>query len=188
MQPETADAAKEIVIPTVYANGMTQEEMMQVTLKRQLAEIQQKLTVSSVLTMEQKGISIDTASLENIIQNLREMEKAYYNSQVSSDQNVSDTDGSLELLQETLAKRDDIRECSMQRALGSSVRKQLLLKQSTNCMQRQGSKVLQKTEWLGTYETVSTQVRPDLGDSIQKAFGNISSILQDLGLEDTNDK
>ena len=45
--------------------------------------------------------------------------------------------------------------------------------------------MLQKTEWLGTYETVSTQVRPDLGDSIQKAFGNISSILQDLGLEDT---
>lgn len=183
MQPETADAAKEIVIPTVYANGMTQEEMMQVTLKRQLAEIQQKLTVSSVLTMEQKGISIDTASLENIIQNLREMEKAYYNSQVSSDQNVSDTDGSLELLQETLAKTDDIANAHAA-VLGSSVRKQLLL--TVNELHAAtGSKVLQKTEWLGTYETVSTQVRPDFGDSIQKAFGNISSILQDLGLEDT---
>lgn len=33
------------------------------------------------------------------------------------------------------------------------------------------------------YETVGTQVRTDLGDSIQKAFGNINTILEDLQLE-----
>ena len=38
---------------------------------------------------------------------------------------------------------------------------------------------------LTSYETVSTEVRSDLGDDIKKAFGNIESILADEGLEDT---
>lgn len=35
------------------------------------------------------------------------------------------------------------------------------------------------------YETMGTQVREDLGDSIEKAFGNVAEILADLGFEDT---
>ncbi len=37
-----------------------------------------------------------------------------------------------------------------------------------------------------SYETLGTQVRRDLGDSIKKAFGNVDDILKDLGL-DTNE-
>ena len=35
------------------------------------------------------------------------------------------------------------------------------------------------------YETMGTQVREDLGDSIEKAFGNVAEILAGLGFEDT---
>lgn len=183
MQKNAEDASEKTVIPMVYTNGMTQEEMMQVTLKRQLAEIQQKLTVTSVLTMEQKGISVDLAPLEKIIQNLREIENEYYKAQVTSDQDISGTDASLDLLQETLAKTDDIANAHAA-VLGGSVRKQMLL--TVNELHAAtGSRVMQKAEWFGTYETVSTQVRSDLGDSIHKAFRSIPSLLQDLGLEDT---
>lgn len=37
-----------------------------------------------------------------------------------------------------------------------------------------------------SYETLGTQVRRDLGDSIKKAFGNVDDILKDFGL-DTNE-
>lgn len=35
------------------------------------------------------------------------------------------------------------------------------------------------------YETMGTEVRPDLGDSMKKAFSNVPDILEDFGLEDT---
>ena len=35
------------------------------------------------------------------------------------------------------------------------------------------------------YETLKTEPRADLGDSIQKAFRNVDSILEDLGLDAT---
>ncbi|MBQ6258867.1 MAG: hypothetical protein IJJ79_04210, partial [Lachnospiraceae bacterium] len=38
-----------------------------------------------------------------------------------------------------------------------------------------------------TYETIGTQVRRDLGDSIKKAFSNVSDILSSLDMEDNED-
>ncbi len=35
------------------------------------------------------------------------------------------------------------------------------------------------------YDTLRTQVRPDLGDRIEKAFSNVDAILKDLELETT---
>lgn len=168
-------------IPTVYTSDMTESEIMQVTLKRQLVEIQKKLTLQSALSMEQKGIHIETESLDNIIAELREIENAYYSKQIAGDMMVDNEE--LSLLQETLSKSDDIANAHAS-VLGGSVRQQTLLTLN-ELHAATSSAVAQKAEWLGTYETVSTQVRADLGDDIKKAFTSIPSILEEIGVEDT---
>ena len=35
------------------------------------------------------------------------------------------------------------------------------------------------------YETLFTEPRPEYGDSIQKAFSNISSLMEEMGIENT---
>lgn len=168
-------------IPTVYTSDMTESEIMQVTLKRQLVEIQKKLTLQSAISMEQKGIHIETESLDKIIEELREIENAYYSKQVAGDAVVENDE--LNLLQETLSKTDDVASAHAS-VLGGSVRQQALLTLN-ELHAATNSTVAQKSEWQGTYETVSTQVRSDLGDDIKKAFSSIPSILEEIGMEDT---
>lgn len=173
--------SQDIVIPKVYMEGMSGDDILKVTMKRQLEEIRQKMTLQSAAAMERKGIHIETEPLENIIKSLREMENAYYSSQVGREAAVDD--GDLDLLQESLEKTADIADAHAA-LLGSGVRKQALL--TVNELHAAvSSRNIGRSEWNSVYETVSTQVRADLGDSIQKAFAGVPSILEQMGLEDT---
>lgn len=169
-------------IPTVYQKDMSEEEIARVTLKRQVEEIRQKMTLQSAVLMAQKGIRVDTASLNQIISELREQEQNYYSNQIGA--RVEDIPGEqMDLLQETLSKARDIAE-SHAAILGTRVRQQELLTMN-ELHGAISSQVANRQEWNGVYETVSTQIRKDLGDSIQKAFDGIPEMLADLGLEDT---
>ena len=99
-------APKDVVIPKVYTAGMDGADILKVTMKRQLEEIRQKMTLQSAVAMERKGIHIETEPLENIIKSLREMENAYYSSQVGEGPVIDGED--LDLLQESLRKTGDI--------------------------------------------------------------------------------
>lgn len=177
-----ADSSEKAAIPVTYTADMTQEEILQVSVKRQLEEIRQKMTLQSAVAMEKKGIHIETESLEKIIRSLREMENAYYSSQVREGTAPLEEEH-LDLLQETLGKTMDIAN-SHAALLGSGVRKQALL--TVNELHAAASsQTANRSEWNGVFETVSTQVRGDLGDSIQKAFEGIPAILEEMGLEDT---
>lgn len=180
-QPEVA-MPKDMVIPAVFSKGMTPEEIHQVTLKRQLEEIRQKMTLQSAAAMEKNGIHIETEPLENIIRSLRELENAYYSSQVGQKDSVAEP-GQMDLLQETLGKTADIAN-SHAALLGSGVRRQELL--TVNELHAAArSQTANRNDWNGVFEKVSTQARADLGDSIQKAFEGIPALLEEIGLEDT---
>lgn len=174
-------APKDVVIPKVYTAGMDGADILKVTMKRQLEEIRQKMTLQSAVAMERKGIHIETEPLENIIKSLREMENAYYSSQVGEGPVIDGED--LDLLQESLRKTGDIADAHAA-LLGSRVRQQELLT-INELHAAASSRNFGRSEWNSVYETVSTQVRADLGDSIQKAFAGVPSMLGQMGLEDT---
>ncbi|MCD7824527.1 MAG: DUF6240 domain-containing protein [Clostridiaceae bacterium] len=171
------------IIPPVYAGDMTEQEIQAVTLKRQLEEIRQKMTLQSAVAMEQKGIHVETEALENIIRQLRQIENTYYTAQAVQDGTVPEA-GQMDLLQETMEKAADIAKAPAAILGAGSIRQQQMLTMN-ELHAAVGSETLSKTVWNETYETVSTQVRSDLGDSIQKAFSGISGLLGDLGMEDT---
>jgi len=169
-------------IPSVYTAGMTEEDILRVTMKRQLEEIRHKMTIQSAIAMEKKGIHIEIEPIDNIIHALREIENAYYSSQVAGEGKAVEPEH-LELLQESLAKASDIARAHAS-ILGGSVRQRALL--TVNELHAAaGSQVARRNDWNGVYETVGTQVRADLGDSIQKAFEGIPAMLEDMGMERT---
>lgn len=169
-------------VPMVYGKDMSEDEIAQVTLKRQVEEIRQKMTLQSAVRMAQKGIQVETASLNQIISELRQQEQNYYSGQVGA--RMEDIPaGQFDLLQETLSKTDDIANAHAS-ILGTRVRQQELL--TVNELHKAvSSQVAGRQEWNGVYEAVSTRARKDLGDSIQKAFQSVPEILSDMGLEDT---
>ena len=169
-------------IPLVYTDDMTPQEILEVTLKRQLEEIRQKMTVQAAIRMEQKGISPDTESLEKIIEELRNIETMYYSRKIGMETEAL-ADDERDLFQETLSKTADIAN-SHAALLGTGVRQRELL--TVNELHAAvGSVAANRKEWQGVYETVATEVRTDLGDSIRKAFQGIPEILQDMGMENT---
>lgn len=180
VQADTASAA--IVIPADYTKGMTEKEALCITLKRQLEEIRQKMTVQSAAAMEKRGIHVDTAPLDKVINELRSMENAYYCSQAGIDAETVEPK-QLAVFQESLEKTSDIARAHAA-LLGTEVRKRSLL--TVNELHAAiSSQTANRKEWNQVYETVGTQVRTDLGDSIRKAFEGIPAMLQELGLEDT---
>ena len=178
-QNNAQDESRQVTIPFVYTDGMDKQDILQVTLKRQVEEIRQKMTVQAAVQLGQKGMQIDTAPLEQIIQELRNIENTYYMQQMGKEAEVL-TDSELDLFQETLSKKADI-SVSHAALLGTGMRQHKLL--TVNELHAAiGSTVANRKEWNGVYETVSTQIRKDLGDSIQKAFENVPDILKDMGL------
>jgi len=178
---ESAVSGEDRQIPQIAADGMGEADILQITIKRQLAEIRQKMTVQSVMTMEKRGIHIETEPLEQIIKSLREMENAYYSRQAGKGVAVSDS--ALGILQESLEKTGDIANAHAA-LLGIGVRQQQLLTVNTLHAAAR-SQTANRQDWGSVFERVSTQVRPDLGDSIKKAFQGVPDILKDMGLEDT---
>lgn len=169
-------------IPVLYAFDMTELDIVTVTVKRQLEEIRQKMTMQAAISMERRGIHVETESLNRLVEELRRMENAYYSAQVTGDSHGVEEE-ELGLLQETLSKTRDIAH-SHASLLGAGVRRQVLL--TVNELHGAiSSPNWNRHTWNGTYEAVSTQVRSDLGDSIQKAFAGIPDILEDMGLEVT---
>ena len=172
------------LLPKVSEDDKTfsDEEKVQITLKRQLEEIRQKMTLQAAVSMERRGIHVETEPLERVIGELRQMENAFTAKQTGEGVEAI-TESEFLLLQETLEKTNDISN-GFAGVLGGSIRQYMLL--TVNELHAAvSSETLSKRVWTGTYETVQTQVRADLGDSIKKAFEGIPAMLENMGLEDT---
>lgn len=172
------------LLPKVPEDDKTfsNEEKVQITLKRQLEEIRQKMTLKAAVSMEKRGIHVETEPLEKVIGELRQMENAFAAKQIGEGAEKI-TEPEFLLLQETLEKTNDISN-GFAGVLGGNIRQHMLL--TVNELHAAvSSEALSKRVWTGTYETVQTQVRADLGDSIKKAFEGIPDMLESMGLEDT---
>lgn len=181
-EKEPEDTGKNAKISTILRGDLSIRERLQITLKRQLEEIRQKMTLQATISMERRGIHVETEALDNVIKELHRMETDYTVKQLE-ELEEAEAEEKADLLQETMEKTDDISK-GFAGVLGTGIRYHKLL--TVNELHSAvSSQNLGRKEWADAYETVKTTVREDLGDSIQKAFEGVPAMLEEMGLEDT---
>ncbi len=175
---KAADAAN---LTTAEYTGAYVEDIVK---KRQLEEIRLLMTKEAGLMLMKKGIDLDTADLEKLVDELKAQEAEYFkNLGKLVDTELSDDDisiykesiGAVEFLKAGPAYiiggavRGDF-ETTIEGSLGAS-------KAMLNAI------TLNKAE--AAYEALMTRPDREYGDSLSKAFGNIDELLFDIGLDNT---
>lgn len=157
-------------------------EITDITLHRQLEEIRLKMTTEASQKLEEMGIQIDMEHISDIIAGLKEIENSYYR-ELFKEAGVDATDEQVELMKQTAQKTETLATMP-DTLLGKTFATRA--EQTVDTLVEAGQEMKNQMEKAGeAYETLGTEVRKDLGDSIKKAFQNISDILKDLGMEPT---
>lgn len=146
--------------------------------RRVLEEIRLHMTVETNLKLLESGFSIDTASMEETIEALKMAEESIAKQYFPGSDNAVENYRSLEKANQLLKEipglpfktvvdfADRLAKVTTQQFHEGGVANEAAYKQAG-----------------AAYETIGTAPRSDLGDSIQKAFGNVDVILQELGYE-----
>lgn len=160
----------------------TQKGQQLLTARRQLEEIRLAMTAEANYRLLKQGISIDTEPLVKLVEQLKDQENEYYRNLLMSE-GVDATKEQVELFGEVDKKVTDMRYVpayvlGMKDADVSTI----------NGVHEAGTELKTSFEKASRqYETLITAPRADLGDSIQKAFRNVDDILNDLGMELTDE-
>ena len=160
----------------------TQKGQQLLTAHRQLEEIRLAMTAKANYRLLKQGISIDTEPLVKLVEQLKDQENEYYRNLLMSE-GVDATKEQVELFGEVDKKVTDMRYVpayvlGMKDADVSTI----------NGVHEAGTELKTSFEKASRqYETLMTAPRADLGDSIQKAFRNVDDILNDLGMELTDE-
>ncbi|MCI9059188.1 MAG: hypothetical protein HFH52_05320 [Lachnospiraceae bacterium] len=156
------------------------EDMEFLTAKRQLEETRLMMTAQANYALLKQGISIETKPLAELVEQLKSMEDQYYKSLLSQN-GIPATSENTEVFAETMGKTKELAE-----APASVLGKIRTSQDGINTMHETGRSEQAKMERAGeAYETLRTEPRKDMGDSIQKAFRNVDDILKDIGMETT---
>lgn len=159
-----------------------QTELSMLTTTRQRDESWMLLSVQANYALLKKGIAIDTMGIEQVLQEIRGLEKEYLSvmlaaeSAEKTEKNVAEYMEFSEQLNEVKTAPADILAhfSDMSQVSFSTLREAGL---SAGERYREAER---------RYETLWTAPRRDMGDSIQKAFANVDDILKDLGMETTS--
>lgn len=149
-----------------------------ITARRQLEEVRLLMTVEANVKLLKSGFSIDTAPIEETIDALKTLE----GSASGQTRTVGEAG---DLCRETMGK---VREIPYMPAV--AVGRVLTTRDSLtiNSLYETGQQIRDAFRAAGeAYETMFTEVRSDLGDSIQKAFRNVDALLTEMGEELTDE-
>ncbi len=174
---DNGDASEKGKIP---ADGPESEIPANITARRQLEEIRLIMTVEVNRKLLGSGYAIDTTELEQLVNALRQLEQRQQRILFGE----TDPERAAEkaaLYNETRSKVEELPYLPV--AIAGRFRitdEDFTLNQvhiSGTALRSQYDEAKER------YETWMTNTREDLGDSIQKAFRNVDSILEDLGME-----
>lgn len=153
-----------------------------ITARRQLEEIRLSMSIEAVRNMSAKGIDLDISNLERIVDELRVQEQQAKEAMLQ-ETGLPETDENKQLLSDTVQAAKQVLAAPMP-FLGTAMEAQ-----DADTLRQLSEKAVNFTDSFARaeqgYEAVGTEVRRDLGDSIQKAFTNVDSILLDLNMECT---
>ena len=154
------------------------EDLAFLKAKRQLEETRLAMTMQANYALLKQGISIETQPLEELVEQLKEQENAYYASLLGQS-GIEATQQNVDMFSGTMAKTEELKGVPAY-TLGSVK----TAEDTINTIHEAGTSKQAQMERAGeAYETLQTAPRKDLGDSIQKAFGNVDDILEDLDME-----
>lgn len=160
----------------------TQKGQQLLTARRQLEEIRLAMTAEANYRLLKQGISIDTEPLVKLVEQLKNQENEYYRNLLMSE-GVDASEEQVELFGEVDKKVTDMRYVPAY-VLGMKDAEMSTI----DGVHKAGMELKSSFEKASQqYETLMTAPRADLGDSIQKAFRNVDDILNDLGMELTDE-
>lgn len=148
------------------------------TARRQLEEVRLRMTIEANVKLLRSGFQIDTAPMEELIERLRAAEEMLTEQGIPQTAEVMEKIDGLRAMPAATLSYVVSREISFTiEALhekGSELQSEF---------ERAGSEQVRRETARGRYETMQTEVRADLGDSIRKAFRNVDDILTDMNRE-----
>ncbi|MCT4687629.1 DUF6240 domain-containing protein [Vallitalea sp.] len=151
-----------------------------ITAKRQLEEIRLKMTIESANRMIDNGIKIDTAPLNQLVEELKKLERADIKNELSS-VGAKATDSNIDKMNQILETVEKARNTSTN-VLGQVMKKEVdfTLKAITG----NNNDITNKSNMLQEmYDKLGTKPRADLGDNIKKTFNQVESILKELNID-----
>lgn len=152
-----------------------------ITAKRQMEEIRLTMTIDAARAMESKGIHLDPTNLMEIVEELRALEKEA-TEKLLVDAGLPTDEQTMEIAAGTLQAGRDILQAPVS-VFGKTI--ETAQYDTIADVAAAGNELRSQQAAAESYETVGTEVRRDLGDSITKAFSNVDDILRDLGLPET---
>lgn len=161
-------------------------EQDNLTARKQLEEIRLRMTAEVNVKLLKSGFAIDTAPMEELIEALRKAEEAVA-------QNYFPDDAQAVLKYENWNETNDVMRDmpELPAKLLGTVRIHDGDGQSATILEDfhdEGVSLKQDYDRAGqAYESLMTEPRADLGDSIRKAFGNVDELIRELGLEPTEE-
>lgn len=146
---------------------------------RQIYELQLKMTISSTAFLLRNGIEVDTLGLEELLSNINQVQQ--HRQEILFQQgDAKKNAAAAALFERTVQVTKELPQLPAAMLGKAALRREFSLEivyQEGEALRARYEKAAQE------YETLGTEVRRDLGDSIQKAFGHVDSILAELGLE-----
>ncbi len=151
-----------------------------ITERRRLEEVRLKMTLQAAGTLIKKGIDINVAPLEQLVEELRELENQYFRERFA-EVGVTGEEGEVAILKEATEKVGGLYTAP---AYVLGLRFLEDGRPTLRDYADEAATLKGKLEAAGEkYEQLMTTPRKDMGDSIQKAFRNVDDILEDLGYE-----
>lgn len=155
-----------------------------ITAKRQLEEIRLKMTIESANRMLDNGIKIDTAPLNQLVEELKQLERADIKNELSS-VGAKPTESNIDKMNKVLETVEKARNTSTN-ILGQVMKKAVdftlkAITSDTNDITNK-SNMLQEM-----YDKLGTKPRADLGDNIKKTFNQLENILKELNIDINTD-
>lgn len=149
-----------------------------ISARRRLEETRLMMSIQADSRLQKQGIEMDTLGLSEFVEELKIQEQNYYQKLLMA--------GGIDAGEQNTAILADtshiVEELKGMPAYAIGMR---TIDETTLESLHHDGRVLKDTfEKAGErYETMMTSVRPDLGDSIQKAFRNVDAILSGLNME-----
>ena len=154
-----------------------------VTASRQLAEVQLRMTIDANIKLLKSDYAIDTAPLSELVEMLKEQEEKL-STQFFGDDSSEGVSAKADLFTQTQSTLQELP------FLPAAVIGKVTYQKSVSLSVVHTEGVALRAQFKAaeeSYEALMTAPRADMGDSIKKAFRNVDDILQDMGLELTED-
>lgn len=156
-----------------------------ITAMRQMEEIRLNMTREAAGRLVRLDINIDTRELSKVVSNLRSIENQMIKESLQNN-GLEPTDDNVSTYKDISEKVYTISQASA-KILASPITSERFTVNSLYQAHENNLKEPVNKEFYETvkrsYEAVGTAPRSDMGDSITKAFSNVDSILNELGIE-----